>query len=168
MLDEVIAYIGIGSNLNNPAAQVRHTISCLNELPESKIVNTSSLYSTSPVGVVGHPDYVNAVVALSTRLASDQLLEKLLVLENIAGREREPGVVTPRVIDNDLLLYGNHFINTKHLTVPHPRMHNRGFVLVPLHEIAPHLVLPDGKVLKLLLEDWQKQDNDMVSRIEDE
>ncbi len=168
MHDDIMAYIGIGSNLNNPIAQVRNTISSLNELPASKVVNTSSLYSTSPVGVDGHPDYINAVVALSTRLGSDQLLEHLLDLEKIAGREREPGRVLPRVIDNDLLLYGNHVIHQEHLCVPHPRMYSRGFVLIPLYEIAPELVFPDGKVLKLLVEEWREQDTDQVKRIENE
>ena len=77
-------------------------------------------------------------------------------------------MVTPRVIDNDLLLYGNHHISQPNLTLPHPRMHSRGFVLIPLYEIAPELVLPDGKVLKLLVDEWQQNGTDTVNRIENE
>lgn len=168
MQNETIAYIGIGSNLHNPIAQVRQTILRLGELPESKILKTSGLYTTSPVGVDGHPDYVNAVVSISTQLTSSKLLHALLNLEKIAGREREPGVVSPRVIDHDLLLYGNQVINDPELTVPHPRMHNRGFVLIPLYEIAPELVFPDGKVLKLQVQEWKDKYTDIVSRITDE
>lgn len=169
MLNDIIAYIGIGSNLNNPITQVRYTISSLNELPESKIVATSSLYHTSPVNVEGQPDYfVNAVVALSTRLSSQQLLQEILALENIAGRAREPGKVTSRILDNDLLLYGNQVINDINLKVPHPRMYNRGFVLIPLYEIAPELVFPNGKGLQSIVEEWQQQYSDIVTRIENE
>lgn len=168
MQNDTIAYIGIGSNLDNPVDQVRQTISRLNSLPDSNVLKASGLYTTSPVGVDGHPDYINAVVSVSTQLTSSELLQALLNLEKSAGRNRELGVVSPRVIDHDLLLYGNQVINDPGLTVPHPRMHNRGFVLIPLYEIAPELVFPDGKVLKLLLEEWQEKYTDIVSRITDE
>ena len=83
-----IAYIGIGSNLNNPVAQVRQMISQINELPASEVIKTSSFYNTSPVGVEGHPDFINAVIQLGTQLDCHDLLNELLALENIAGRER--------------------------------------------------------------------------------
>jgi 2-amino-4-hydroxy-6-hydroxymethyldihydropteridine diphosphokinase len=109
------------------------------------------LYQSAPVGYSNQPDFINAVAEISTQLSPETLLAALLNIEIEAGRER-PFPNAPRVLDLDLLLYDDLTINTKNLTLPHPRMHERGFVLLPLAEIAPELSLPDGSnVVKLAL-----------------
>jgi 2-amino-4-hydroxy-6-hydroxymethyldihydropteridine diphosphokinase len=140
MRDPVLAYIGLGANLGDAAAAVRAALEALARLPDSTLEAASSLYRTAPVGA-GGPDYVNAVAALRTRLPAPALLEALQALEQRAGRER-PYPNAPRTLDLDLLLYGDARIASARLTVPHPRLHERAFVLVPLAEIAPQRVPP--------------------------
>lgn len=134
------AYIGIGSNLGNPAEHVRFAISQLMQLPSSRLAAASSLYKTAPVDADGD-DYVNAVVCLLTALSPDNLLDRFHKLENVSGRKRTYRNA-PRTLDLDLLLYDDKQINTPALILPHPRMTQRAFVLVPLLEIAPDVTIP--------------------------
>ena len=136
------AYVALGANLGDPAAAVRAAMDRLDGLPGSKVSARSSLYRTAPVGASG-PDFINAVVRLDTSLTAPELMDALLALENEAGRER-PRPNAPRTLDLDLLLYGSARIDSPRLVVPHARMHERAFVLVPLAEIAPQLVPPQA------------------------
>jgi 2-amino-4-hydroxy-6-hydroxymethyldihydropteridine diphosphokinase len=140
MRDPVTAYVGLGANLGDAQAAVSEAIAAIARLPGTGVTRRSSLYRTSPVGADG-PDYVNAVVEVSTRLTAPEFLARLQALEQAAGRER-PYPNAPRTLDLDLLLYGRGRIDSARLQVPHPRMAARAFVLVPLAEIAPDLVQP--------------------------
>jgi 2-amino-4-hydroxy-6-hydroxymethyldihydropteridine diphosphokinase len=137
----VRAYVGIGANLGDPAAQVRRAIDALNALPSTRLEAASSLYRTAPVGYADQPDFVNAVAAIDTDLPPRALLDALLSIERAAGRERSFRNA-PRTLDLDLLLYGDAAFHDDVLTVPHPRMHERAFVLAPLAEIAPDAAIP--------------------------
>lgn len=138
----VPAYVGLGSNLHDPIAQVRAAFSMLGRLPASRLARCSSLYRTRPVGDVVQPDFINAACRLDTSLAPRVLLGELLGIEARRGRVRDGGAGGPRVLDLDLLLYGELRIDEDRLLVPHPRLHARAFVLYPLTEIAPDLVIP--------------------------
>jgi 2-amino-4-hydroxy-6-hydroxymethyldihydropteridine diphosphokinase len=147
------AYIALGANLGNPVATLNDAIDALVCLRGSVFVAMSSLYRTAPVGLKRQPDFINAVVAVKTRLEPRELLEELFALEARFGRVRDPGSVrnAPRTLDLDLLLYGDAVMNDPGLTLPHPRMHERAFVLAPLAEIAPELSIPGhGPVAELL------------------
>ena len=142
----VRAYVAIGANLGDAPASVRQAMQALDQLAQTRVAQRSSLYRTAPVvsdqgGQHVGPDYINAVVALDTTLPALELLTQLQALEQAAGRER-PYRDAPRTLDLDLLLYGQSRIDSPRLTVPHPRMWQRAFVLVPLAEIAPALVSP--------------------------
>lgn len=141
MRETVTAYVAIGANLGDAAGAVRGAIARLGELPQTQLVRQSSLYRTAPVQASG-PDYINAVAEIATRLSAPELLAQLQRIEAQAGRER-PYRNAPRTLDLDLLLFGSGRIDSARLTVPHPRMNERAFVLVPLAEIAPQLV-PDA------------------------
>ena len=144
------AYIALGANIGDPTATVLAALAALANLTDSRVVHTSSLYRTAPVGLTNQPDFINAVVALDTRLGPRELLEELFALEARFGRERSVKNA-PRTLDLDLLLHGDAIINHPALTLPHPRMHERAFVLAPLAEIAPSLVIPGrGPVAALL------------------
>ena len=146
----VPAYVGIGANVGDAHAALASAHAALCRLPHTERVARSSTYCSAPVGACG-PDYLNAVVLLHTRLAPQALLAQLLRIERAHGRER-PYRNAPRTLDLDLLLHGEHCIRSDSLTVPHPRMHERAFVLLPLAEIAPQLVIPGrGPVAKLVL-----------------
>ncbi len=136
--EPVTAYVGIGANLGNAPAAVRRAIDDLSQVSGLQLRATSSLYRTAPLDSSG-PDYINAVVQISTTRTAPGLLSALQQLEHQAGRER-PYFNAPRTLDLDLLLYGGGCINSANLTVPHPRMWQRAFVLLPLAEIAPALV----------------------------
>ena len=143
------AYIGLGANLGEPEAALREAIEALAALPDSALRTRSSFYRTAPIDAIG-PDFLNAVVHLDTRLAPHALLAALQRIEQAHGRERAYRNA-PRTLDLDLLLYGDHLIETPTLTVPHPRLHERAFVLRPLAEIAPALIVPGrGSVAELL------------------
>ncbi len=148
------AFVALGSNLENPKAQVQKAFIALSHLPGTRLVKTSALYQTAPLDCIDTaPDFINAVAELETALPPEALLDAILEIENSAGRER-PYINAPRVLDCDLLLYGNMVINTEKLMLPHPRMQTRGFVLLPLFEIAPHLILPiHGKIAQLITPD---------------
>lgn len=136
------AFVALGSNLNSPAHQIMKAFDELDAIPRTEVVQRSSLYRTAPLGYEDQPDFMNAVVELKTALAPEKLLDYLLAIENLHGRER-PFPNAPRPLDLDLLLYDDVRMQTETLTLPHPRMHTRGFVLLPLAEIAPHLVISD-------------------------
>lgn len=139
----VTAYIALGANLGDATAAVEQAIVAINALPGCAVKKTSSLYQTAPLETLpGHApggDYINAVVEIETTLPAPTLLQHLQQIELAAGRAR-PHINAPRTLDLDLLLYGDGCIDSTCLTVPHPRMWQRAFVLVPLAEIAPHLV----------------------------
>ena len=145
------AFIALGSNLQQPQQQVTSALHALAELPQTTLLSQSSLYRTAPVGYDDQPDFINAVAKLETTLQPLQLLHAIQRIENQHGRERLfPNA--PRVLDLDLLLYNNTVMDTQELTLPHPRMHERAFVLLPLAEIAPELQLPiHGSVTSLAL-----------------
>lgn len=134
------AYVGLGANLGDARAAVRAAIDALDQFPGTRVVARSSLWRSAPVDALG-PDFVNAVVALDTALGAEALLAALQALEHAQGRER-PFRHAPRTLDLDLLLWGDRVAATPALTLPHPRLHLRAFVLEPLAEIAPALVLP--------------------------
>jgi 2-amino-4-hydroxy-6-hydroxymethyldihydropteridine diphosphokinase len=136
----VRAWVGVGANLGDAAAAVDSALQALALLPRTSLVARSSLYRSAPVNA-GGPDYVNAVAALETLLSPRALLTALQALENAAGRER-PHANAPRTLDLDLLLWGDMVLDDADLTLPHPRLHHRAFVLEPLAELAPELVLP--------------------------
>lgn len=141
MSGAVRAYIGLGSNLGDPPAQIAAALDALAALPSTTLVARSRLYRGAAWGPVTQPDYFNAVAALDTALAPDALMERLLAIERAAGRVRDARW-GPRVIDLDLLLHGDCELDSDALTLPHPRLHERPFVLLPLAELAPALVIP--------------------------
>lgn len=140
-------YIGLGSNLADPGAQVERASRALADLPKTRLVQRSRLYRSAPWGRADQPEFVNAVVALQTELTPRELLEALLAVERAAGRARDATRWGPRVLDLDILVFGDRLIDEPGLHVPHPHLHERAFVLLPLAEIAPHLiVLGHGRV----------------------
>lgn len=159
------AWIGLGANLGEPRRMVERALAALDELPESRRVAASSLYATPPMGPPDQPDYINAVAAVDTQLAPQTLLEELLALETRLGRRRDPAAGErwgPRVIDLDLLCYGARFRDDGFLTLPHPGIGERAFVLVPWAEIAPQAEIPgQGRVAELL----EGMETDGVERI---
>ena len=135
-------FVGIGSNLSQPSLQIADAIKALRALADVSLVAVSSLYKTDPMGPADQPEYLNAVAQLTTTLGPLSLLDALQGIENEQGRERSNGRWTARTLDLDLLLYGNDETQNSRLTVPHPGMTVRSFVLVPLIEIAPDIVIP--------------------------
>ncbi len=132
---EVRAFVALGANLGDAAATVQRALQILGDTPGLRLVKASSLYRTAPVDATG-PDFINAVAEVVTTLTAPDLLEALQAIEAAEGRER-PYRNAPRTLDLDVLLYGDARIDSPRLTVPHPRMHERAFVLVPLAEVAP-------------------------------
>ncbi|HEY8229396.1 MAG TPA: 2-amino-4-hydroxy-6-hydroxymethyldihydropteridine diphosphokinase [Rhodanobacteraceae bacterium] len=150
MAETVTACVALGSNLDDPRVQVERGFAVLAALPNTVVRARSRLYRTPPWGLVDQPDFINAAARLETTLAPRELLDALLAVETRAGRVR--GARNgPRILDLDLLLYGDHAINERDLVVPHPRLHERAFVLLPLADIAPDLEVPgQGRVAELL------------------
>lgn len=140
------AYIALGANLGDPATTVKQALARLASTPGIVVTARSSLYRTAPLSAIEQNDFINAVAAVATTLAPHALLAALLAIESDFGRVRQQKD-GPRSLDLDLLLYGDQVIATPTLTLPHPRLHLRAFVLVPLAEIAPDLALPGrGKI----------------------
>jgi len=144
------AYVALGSNLADPVGQLGIAFDELGRLPGTHVVARSSLWRSAPVGCLDQPDFVNAVAAVDTTLEAEALLEHLLDIERRHGRVRE-FQNAPRTLDLDIALYGDERIDTPNLTVPHPRMQERAFVLLPLNEIAPDIVIPGHGALRDLL-----------------
>lgn len=145
-----IVYIALGSNLNMPIQQLKLAIQAMADLPDTEIKKVSSLYQSQPLGPQDQPDYVNAVACLETELSPLALLDALQNIENGQGRIRLRRW-GERTLDLDILLYDNQIIHNERLTVPHYDMQNREFVIVPLYEISPELILPDGVSLQQLV-----------------
>ena len=144
------AYIGVGSNLDDPPAQIRRAFGRLAELPATRVILTSPIYRTRPFGPVDQPDFANAVTGLLTQLRPRELLAGLHSIEAAQGRPKERQRWGPRVIDLDVLVYGRERLEDPDLTIPHPGIVERNFVLYPLADIAPDLDIPGlGRVAEL-------------------
>ena len=151
-----LAYVGLGANLGEPRRQLEQALHELDEMPRTRVVRRSSLYRSAPMGYAGQPDFLNAVAQLETGLQARGLLAELQAIEARHGRERS-FANAPRTLDLDLLLFGDERISEPKLTVPHPRMHERAFVLLPLVEIAPDAVIPARGKASALLEQLSPQ-----------
>jgi len=136
------AYVGLGSNLHGPARQIEVAFRLLGKIPATRVVKQSSLYRSVPFGGVEQPDFVNAVASLLTQLTAPELLLELQRIETERGRDRGEVRWGPRVLDLDLLVYSNRTIDEPGLSVPHPGIGERNFVLLPLREIAPDIDIP--------------------------
>ncbi|MGS2719193.1 2-amino-4-hydroxy-6-hydroxymethyldihydropteridine diphosphokinase [Paraglaciecola aestuariivivens] len=144
-------YIGLGSNLADPEQQLATAIKCLDSLPNTHLVCHSSLYSSLPMGPTDQPNYVNAVALINSQLSPVEMLAKTQAIELQQGRVRKANRWGPRTLDLDILLYANLSMHTDSLTIPHYGMKEREFVLYPLFEIAPELILPCGEKLAELV-----------------
>ena len=141
------AYIGLGSNLDDPDQQIEHAIQKVSQLTDCKVSACSSLYTSKPMGPQDQPDYMNAVIAIETSLSAIDLLDRLQAIELQFGRVRKEERWGARVLDLDILLFANQVINSERLTVPHYGMKQREFVIYPLLEINPDLTMPDGTIV---------------------
>lgn len=156
------AYVGLGSNLDHPSRQVELAFDLLREMPGATTICCSSLYRSSPLGGIEQPDFVNAVASVGTMLGPGELFRELQGIERLRGREVTPMRWGPRVLDLDLLVYGDRVIDDPRLRVPHPGIAARNFVLLPLREIAPDLVIPGlGRVRDLAVNEKEPR----ISRI---
>jgi 2-amino-4-hydroxy-6-hydroxymethyldihydropteridine diphosphokinase len=152
------AFVGLGSNLGDREATILRALAGLQAEPELRVVRVSTLRQTEPVGHVDQPQFLNGVVELETELPARDLLTRLLAIERELGRTRGDGPpLGPRTIDLDLLLYGDEIIAQGGLQVPHPRMHERRFVLEPLAEVAPDIVIPGHGPVKTLLAELESR-----------
>jgi 2-amino-4-hydroxy-6-hydroxymethyldihydropteridine diphosphokinase len=142
------AYVGVGSNLEQPASQVLRALNALRDLPRTRLERTSCLYGSEPFGPVAQPPYVNAVAALLTQLEVRTFFEALRRLERQLGRGPSRERWGPRIIDLDLLLFGQQRLDSPELTLPHPGIVQRNFVLYPLREVAPELRVPGSGPVK--------------------
>ena len=140
-------FIGLGSNLDDPASQLRRAIAALQQLPQSNGLRLSPVYRNPAIGPGQQPDYLNAVAELTTTLTPQALLAALQQIENNQGRQREYRWQA-RTLDLDILLYGDQLISEATLHIPHPRILERNFVLYPLFDLAPELHFPDGSSLQ--------------------
>lgn len=148
-------YIGLGSNLQDPIAQIKQAINNLANIPKTSLIKVSSLYSSDSL-LPDQPQYINAIVCLHTSLSAETLLDYLQQIENTQGRKRIQRWGA-RTLDLDIILYGKEQINTPRLTIPHSQIALRSFVLAPLAEIAPELKLPNGQSILTLLKDCPSQ-----------
>jgi 2-amino-4-hydroxy-6-hydroxymethyldihydropteridine diphosphokinase len=144
------AYVGIGSNLDEPAGQVRRALAALADVAQTRLLRQSSLFGSRPLGPAAQPDFVNAVAGMLTQLEVDAFFSSLRALESALGREPARVRWGPRRIDLDLLLFGEQQLDSPELTLPHPGIVQRNFVLYPLFEVAPGLTVPGcGRVAEL-------------------
>ncbi len=159
------AYVGLGSNIDDPANQVTRAIAQLARMPHSRLTARSALYESAPVGKLDQPAFVNAVAMLSTSLSPVELLQALLDIEALHGRVRieRNG---PRTLDLDLLLYDEQIIHQPGLDVPHPRMHERAFVLIPLSEINPAAIIPGRGAVAALVPALSNQSVTLIDATE--
>ena len=149
----VRAYIGLGGNLGDRKSYLDEAVKRLEREPGIDVIGVSTFRETEPVGYADQPPFLNGAVAVETDLAPRELLERLLSIERALGRDRSGPRFGPRTVDLDLLLYGNETIEEPALTVPHPRLAERRFVLEPLAELDPELALPDGRHVRDVLEE---------------
>ncbi|WP_159817689.1 2-amino-4-hydroxy-6-hydroxymethyldihydropteridine diphosphokinase [Colwellia sp. 20A7] len=145
-----IAYIGLGSNLSEPIEQVKNAIKAIENITRSTVISVSSLYLSKPMGPQDQDDYINAVLCLETSLSAIELLDALQTIENEFGRVRKENRWGARILDLDIILFGNQVINSERLIIPHYGMTEREFVLIPLAEISPLLQLPNGQKITFL------------------
>lgn len=146
------AYIGLGSNLDHPAQQIERALAALRELTQTQLVAVSPLYRSSPWGDPDQDDFVNAVAAIDTQLTPHALLRALLAIEQRQGRDRSSGRRNgPRTLDLDLLCFDALVLDEPGLQLPHPRLGERAFVLLPLCDLAPELMIPGQGVVRSLL-----------------
>ena len=158
----VDAYVALGSNLDHPARQVEDAFDLLDQIDGTRLVCRSSLYRSSPLGGIEQPDFVNAVAAVETTLAPRVLLSELQSIERSRGRVVVRTRWGPRVLDRDLLVYDDHVVDEPNLTIPHPGIAGRNFVLLPLREIAPELEIPGlGRVRDIAVNEREP----LISRI---
>ncbi|MBB1351749.1 MULTISPECIES: 2-amino-4-hydroxy-6-hydroxymethyldihydropteridine diphosphokinase [unclassified Pseudoalteromonas] len=143
-------YLGLGANLNSPTEQLDNAIIALKKLPNCEFLNVSHYYASKPMGPQDQPDYINAVACIKTTLAPEQLLDLTQSIELEHGRVRKAERWGPRTLDIDTLLFDDQIINTARLTVPHYGLSDREFVVYPLLELAPELILPSGIALKTI------------------
>ncbi|MFZ7307622.1 2-amino-4-hydroxy-6-hydroxymethyldihydropteridine diphosphokinase [Avibacterium avium] len=156
-------YIALGSNLSTPVQQLENALHALQQLPYSQLVAVSHFYQSKPLGPQDQPDYVNAVACLTTTLAPLDLLDQLQRIEQEQGRVRLRRW-GERTLDLDILLYGDEIIQSERLTVPHYDMQHREFVIVPLYEIAPNLILPDGKNVADLVQQFHHHEMKILQK----
>ena len=157
-----IAFIGLGSNLDDPQNQVLRALQALDDLPYTKVLAQSSLYRSAPIGFMEQPDFINTVAKLETALSPRALLDALLELERERGRVREFRNA-PRTLDLDVLLYDDLRYHEHGLTIPHPQMHLRAFVLRPLLEIAPDCVIPGIGMAAEALQECRQQELEITT-----
>lgn len=151
-----VAYVGLGANIGEPRRQLQEALQHLDELAQTRVTGISGFYRSAPMGYLDQPEFLNAVARLDTTLSAEQLLENLQKLEQQQNRERSfPNA--PRTLDLDLLLFGDSVLDSPRLTLPHPRMHERAFVLKPLAEIAPQAIIPGRGTASELLEACRDQ-----------
>ena len=154
-------FIALGSNLENPKEQVENGILSIKKIDGVKILSKSNLYETPPVGILDQPNFVNAVIKIDSNLSPFALLDILLNIENIAGRIRT-NKNGPRTLDLDILLFDNLILNDKNLIIPHPKMHERLFVLMPLKDIDENIVIPNQGSIKHII---NKLTSENINRI---
>jgi 2-amino-4-hydroxy-6-hydroxymethyldihydropteridine diphosphokinase len=159
-----IAFVALGSNLGSPCRQLRQAFEDINHLLDTHLIASSSLYRSAPVGYLDQPDFVNAVVKIETQLTPADLLQGLLNIEHDHGRERT-FQNAPRLLDLDVLLYDDVQLHQHGLTIPHPQMHFRAFVLLPLLEVSPECVIPGVGAAAQVLRACQNQ---LLERIVDD
>ncbi|MDD5180867.1 MAG: 2-amino-4-hydroxy-6-hydroxymethyldihydropteridine diphosphokinase [Gallionellaceae bacterium] len=157
-----LAFVGLGSNLSGPREQVARALRALGGLPHTRVLAQSSLYRSAPIGFLEQPDFINAVAKLETALSPRALLDALLDLEHECGRTREFRNA-PRTLDLDVLLYDDLRYHEHGLTIPHPQMHLRAFVLRPLLEIAPDCVIPGIGAVQEALQGCRQQELEMTT-----
>jgi 2-amino-4-hydroxy-6-hydroxymethyldihydropteridine diphosphokinase len=157
-------YVGIGANLNKPLQQVEQAIHCVSTLPKVTLIKKSGLYRSQPWGVKDQPKFINAVISIDTSLTPTELLQALQGVEQQRGRVRKGEQWGPRSIDLDILLYGKVTIATEKLTVPHCFLKEREFVLYPLYEICPELILPDGEILANVVASCPERGLELIER----
>lgn len=159
-----LAFIGLGSNLEDPRSQLRSAFVAIGELPGTRLVAQSSLYRSAPLGYPDQPDFVNAVAKIATDLSPQALLQALLQIEHRHGRERTFRNA-PRTLDLDILLYDDVQLQEHGLTIPHPQMHLRAFVLQPLLEIAPDASIPALGQARRVMQDCQDQTLERIADV---
>lgn len=168
VIHRAIAFIGVGSNLQDPLQQVKDALVALDQVPDTRCIESSSLYRSKPMGPTDQPDYVNAVAELETSLTARMLLQKLQNIETRQGRVRGAERWDSRTLDLDILLYNQDIINDQDLRVPHPGMQERAFVLYPLYEIAPDIQIPGQSSLKKMVKTLEQTmtENEKLERLQ--